>query len=69
VIGISPILDVPAVELVGWLPPELQTYIVFTGSIGAAAKQPGAARTLLSLLRSPAAIELFKSHGFEPTPR
>jgi molybdate transport system substrate-binding protein len=28
VIGISPILDVPGVELIGWLPPELQSYIV-----------------------------------------
>jgi hypothetical protein len=27
VIGISPILDVPGVELIGWLPPELQSYI------------------------------------------
>jgi molybdate transport system substrate-binding protein len=67
-IGISPILYVPAVTLVGWLPPELQSYIVFTGSIGAAAKQPEAAQTLLNSLTSPAAIELFKSQGFEPSP-
>jgi molybdate transport system substrate-binding protein len=69
VIGISPILGAPAVELVGWLPPELQSYIVFTGSIGASARQPDAARTLLNLLTSPAAIAIFKSHGFEPAPR
>ena len=69
VIGISPILDVPAVELVGWLPAELQTYIVYTGNVGVAATQPQAARTLLSLLTSPAAIELFKSRGFEPARR
>jgi molybdate transport system substrate-binding protein len=37
VIGISPILQAPAVTLVGGLPPELQSYIVYTGSIGAAA--------------------------------
>jgi molybdate transport system substrate-binding protein len=69
VIGVSPILDVLAVELVGWLPPELQSYIVFTGNIGTAAKQPDAAQTLLNLLTSPAAIALFKSQGFEPAPR
>jgi molybdate transport system substrate-binding protein len=69
VIGISPILNAPAVTLVGWLPPELQSYIVFSASIGAAAKQPEAARTLLNLLTSPAAIELFTSQGFEPAPR
>jgi molybdate transport system substrate-binding protein len=41
VIGVSTIRSVPAVTLVGWLPPELQNYIVFTASIGAAARQPG----------------------------
>jgi molybdate transport system substrate-binding protein len=69
VIGVSAILYVPAVTLVGWLPPELQSYIIFTGSIGTAAKQPQAAQTLLSLLTSPAAIEIFKAQGFEPAPR
>jgi molybdate transport system substrate-binding protein len=68
VIGVSPILYVPAVTLVGWLPPELQSYIVFTGSIGTAAKQPEAAQALLSLLTSPAVIALSKSQGFEPAP-
>jgi molybdate transport system substrate-binding protein len=69
VIGVSPILDVPGVELVGWLPPELQSYIVFTGSIAAAARQADAARALLTLLTSPAAVALFKAQGFEPAPR
>jgi molybdate transport system substrate-binding protein len=69
VIGVSPILDVPGVELVGWLPPELQSYIVFTGSIGVAAKEAEAARTLLTLLTSPAAVALFKAQGFEPASR
>jgi molybdate transport system substrate-binding protein len=69
VIGVAPILYVPGVELVGWLPPELQSYIDFTGSIGAAAKQADAARTLLTSLTSPAAVELFKAQGFEPASR
>jgi molybdate transport system substrate-binding protein len=69
VIGVSPILDVPGVELVGWLPPELQSYIVFTGSIGAAARQADAARIFLTLLTSPAAVELFKAQGFESASR
>jgi molybdate transport system substrate-binding protein len=69
VIGVSPILDVPAVELVGWLPPELQSYVVFTASIGAEASDVDAARTLLTALTSPAAIEMFKARGFEPASR
>jgi molybdate transport system substrate-binding protein len=69
VIGISPILDTPGVELVGWLPPELQSYVVFTASIGAAAGDSDAARALLRTLTSPAAIALFKASGFEPASR
>jgi ABC-type molybdate transport system substrate-binding protein len=51
-IGIAAIVDMGAAELVGWLPAELQSYIVYAGSIGVAAKQSQAARTLLSLLTS-----------------
>jgi molybdate transport system substrate-binding protein len=69
VIGISPILDVPGVELAGRLPLELQSFIVFTGSVGAATRQADAARTFLTLLTSPAAVELFKAQGFEPASR
>jgi molybdate transport system substrate-binding protein len=69
VIGISPILDVPGVELVGWLPPHLQSYIVFTASIGSKARQVDGARALLTALTSPAAVELFRAHGFEPASR
>jgi molybdate transport system substrate-binding protein len=54
---------------VGWLPSELQSYIVFTGNIGAAASQAEAARALLTFLTSPAAVALFKAQGFEPVER
>jgi molybdate transport system substrate-binding protein len=66
VTGVAPILYEPGAELVGWLPPELQSYNVFTGSIGAAATQVDAAQALLTLLTSPATIALFKAQGFEP---
>jgi hypothetical protein len=36
---------------------------------GAAARQADAARTFLTLLTSPAAVELFKAKGFEPASR
>jgi molybdate transport system substrate-binding protein len=61
VIGVSTIRSEPAVTLVGWLPPELQNYIVFTASIGTAAKQPLAAQTLMNLLTSSTGIALFKA--------
>jgi molybdate transport system substrate-binding protein len=69
VIGVSPILDVPRVKLVGLLPPELQSYVVFTANIGTMASQVDGARTLLMALTSPAAAELFRAHGFEPATR
>jgi molybdate transport system substrate-binding protein len=69
VTGIAAILDVPNVTLVGLLPSELQSYIVYTGNIAVGSRQPEAARTLLDLLTSPGAIELFKSQGFEPAPK
>jgi molybdate transport system substrate-binding protein len=69
VIGVSPILDAPGVELIGWLPPDLQSYVVFTASIGRESRETDAARTFLNALSSPAAVELFKAHGFEPAPR
>jgi molybdate transport system substrate-binding protein len=69
VTGIAAILDVPNVTLVGLLPSELQSYIVYTGNIAVGSRQPEAARTLLDLLTSPRAIELFKSQGFEPAPK
>src|SRR5215471_8483977 len=69
VIGVSTIRSVPAVTLVGWLPPGLQNYIAFTASIGAAARQPQAAQTLLDLLTSPTGTALFKAQGFEPMAR
>jgi molybdate transport system substrate-binding protein len=67
VIGISPILDTTGVELAGWLPADLQSYVAFTASIGAEAKEADAARALLNTLTSPAVVELFKARGFEPT--
>ena len=67
--GLSAILYESGAELVGWLPPELQSYIVFTGSIGAAARQADTAKALLNLLTSPAAVEVFRAQGFETVPR
>jgi molybdate transport system substrate-binding protein len=69
IIGVSPIRDARGVELVGWLPPELQSYVGFTASVSAEAREADAARALLSTIASPAAVELFKAHGFEPASR
>ena len=69
VVPISVIL-VPGAELVGPLPPELQTYINFAAGVGTGAKEPEAGKALIKFLTSPTAIPVFKAKGMEPaTPR
>jgi molybdate transport system substrate-binding protein len=66
--GIVPILRAPGVELVGPLPPELQSYSTFVAGLSAATKEPAAAAALLAHLTSPAAIAVFRKHGVLPAP-
>jgi molybdate transport system substrate-binding protein len=66
VVGVAVILMVDGAELVGWLPSELQTYVVFTGGISAAAKEAEAGRALLNFLTTPDAVAVFKAKGLEP---
>jgi len=64
--GVGLILADPAVELVGGLPPELQTYVVFTLGANAAAKEPEAAKALIRFLTGPTAASVLKEYGVEP---
>ena len=66
VIGLPPVIGVPGVEWLGWLPPELNNWVVFTGGLSAAAKEPAAGRELLRFLTTPAAVAVFKAKGLEP---
>ena len=63
---IAQILTTPGVELVGPLPPEIQSYITFTAGVGTNSSAPGAARDLLKFLSGPAAIPVIRSQGMEP---
>jgi molybdate transport system substrate-binding protein len=66
VTGIAIILAVPGAELVGSLPSELQSYVLFTGGVGVAAKEAEAGRALLNFLTTPEAAAAFKARGVEP---
>ena len=60
------ILTTPGVSLVGPLPPEIQSYVVFTAGVGANSKVPDAAKQLIKFLTGPTAIPVIKTQGMEP---
>ena len=57
----------PAIELVGPLPPEIQTFLVFTAAIPKNAKEPTVAKALLDFFISPRAISIMRARGLEPS--
>ena len=63
---ISEILPVAGPELVGPLPQELQSYVVFTAGIAATAKETNAAKAFIDFLKGPAAVPVLKAKGMEP---
>jgi molybdate transport system substrate-binding protein len=63
--NISEILPVGGVTLVGPLPPELQSYIVFAAAIYARSVSPAPARALIGAMSDPAAREQWKAGGLE----
>ena len=66
IIVIPNILSVPGAELVGPLPPEIQSYIVFTAAVSAQSPNQQAARDVIKLLTGPAAVQSIKAKGMEP---
>ena len=63
---ISEILPVAGAELLGPLPPELQSFTVFLSGIGSAAKEGDAARAFVKFLTAPDALPVIKAKGMEP---
>jgi molybdate transport system substrate-binding protein len=63
---ITQILTTPGVELVGPLPPEIQSYVAFTAGIGAHSREPKGARDLIDFLTGPIATPVIREQGMEP---
>ena len=63
---ITQILTTPGVELVGPLPPEIQSYITFTGGVSTASREPNAGKELISFLTGPVALPVIRAQGMEP---
>ena len=65
-IVIPNILSVPGAELVGPIPAEVQSYIVFTAAVSAQSPHQQTARDLIKRLTSPDTVPLIKAKGMEP---
>jgi molybdate transport system substrate-binding protein len=64
---ISEIVPVRGAELLGPFPGELQVYTAFTAGTAASAKDAAAANALIKFLTTPAAAQIFKKRGLEPS--
>jgi len=63
---ISELMPVSGVEVVGPLPPGLQTLTVFSAGVSASAATPVAAKQLILFLSSPAAAPALRDAGLDP---
>ena len=60
------ILTTPGVELVGPLPPEIQSYVAFAAGIRTNSKAREAGTDLVKFLTGPVATPVIKAQGMEP---
>jgi molybdate transport system substrate-binding protein len=65
VTGIGPALAIAGAQFVGPLPGAVQSYVVFTAGVAAAAQDAAAARSFLAFMTAPAAAAVFKAKGME----
>jgi molybdate transport system substrate-binding protein len=62
----SELMPVAGAEVVGPLPPGLQSLTVFSAGVSASAANPAAAKQLILFLSSPAAAPVLREAGLEP---
>ena len=63
---IQELISVPGIELVGPVPGDLQSTLVFSTAIMAGAKDAEVAKALVNFLRTPEAVAVIKAKGMEP---
>ena len=64
--GMALLQSAKGIQVVGPLPAEVQSWFVNTAGIGAAAKQPDAAKALIKYLATPEAAAVIRARGMEP---
>src|SRR5262245_51153848 len=64
--GLPPLIGPTNIEWLGYLPEELNEWLVFSGGISVNAQEPEAGRAFLDFLTTPPALAVFKANGLEP---
>ena len=64
--GLPPLIGTPNIEWLGYLPEEIQSWLLFSGGVSVNAKEAQAGRALLNHLKTPEALAVFKANGLEP---
>ena len=59
------LMAVPGIDIIGPLPPDIQSMTVFSAGLSTAAKNPDGAKALIKFLTTPAASAVFKSKGLD----
>lgn len=63
---LSELAHLAGLDVLGTLPPPIAIVTTFSAALGAASRQPEAARALLEFLASPATADAKRRHGMEP---
>ncbi len=66
---VSELLMVKGARVIGPLPAAIQTFIVYTGGVGAMSREVAAAEALLAAFSGPDALAVLKAKGMEPAVR
>jgi len=62
---LSELMSLPGIEVLGPLPPPIQTITIFSGGISSGCAQPDAARALIGYLASPSVAQTKHQYGME----
>jgi molybdate transport system substrate-binding protein len=63
---LSELQNLPSIDVLGPLPPSIQTITTFSGGVGVNCQSGEAARQLLLFMAAPATAEIKRRHGMEP---
>jgi molybdate transport system substrate-binding protein len=65
---LSELMNLPGIDVLGPLPPAIQSLTVFSGAVCAASTEPAASSLLVKFLAAPSTAQLKRAHGMAPAP-